>query len=271
MSTVGSWLATYRAPLPGATPAAQRKLDLAVHGDRFRADLASIACATAGAGWLVSLVRAEVAGLPEIDAQVHPDDVLAVLARFGIGADSPLSTVNALAQVPADAAAYWRSRGVVELIRFPAMRQVSGDQFLAVMHAQLICAAELDATRYYLDTRYHLSNRAELDELQAVSQTRRYAWLEQRRDCDDHDRIERGWLSQLGYGNLARARLHIYCLTADGRRVAAHVIQAHGLDDGAGGIELVLLEPANGREVPRDYVPETVPTATHHEVFRVEL
>ncbi len=81
---------------------------------------------------------------------------------------------------------------------------ISLPEIEAVIRAN--CAVASSIEFFNTDPGYKAISEADLVNIVNASPSRRYAYVPEDRDCDDFVRIFRGWLSELGYGNLVFAK-----------------------------------------------------------------
>lgn len=93
----------------------------------------------------------------------------------------------------------------------------------------------------FADGSYRLPNHLSLLELIKACPSKRYAYLNEKRDCDDFTRVFLGWLSEQGLGNLTIGEC-LYEGRKDGKVIFGHSCIAALTSTG-----LWLVEPQNGR------------------------
>ena len=81
------------------------------------------------------------------------------------------------------------------------------------------------------------------------SPAKKYKYIPQSRDCDDSNRIFRGWLSQKGFGNLLAMDCIIDYFSKSKQKTVRHACIAFLHND-----EIIFGEPQNGKMVTYDRV-----------------
>ena len=271
MSDLIDYLNTFRAPVnpfngePWPDNGSQRKFELTFLCGKLRDDLNAWANGAGnGAKFILSVVRrAEGLDQNDVYASFHPDSVLKALEGFG----SP-QTFGEVAAVAdklnvINPTKIWNSLSSYVDINYDALPNISGNEINDNVKAALNCIPNLII--HHTDASYKTLDDSTLNDILTACPSARLQYRAERLDCENFARVMLGWLSSMGYGNLALGYVEIYCYDANNTFIGAHALNLAVMSDG----RVLLIEPQSNRIVSRDYA--IGPNATHNEVYYVEF
>jgi len=127
------------------------------------------------------------------------------------------------------------------VLDYDAMPVVSFTEIMELVRQSGYVASWLETVQ--TDNEYRLFSASDVQKIKQKCPSARLSWLAERRDCDDHARIAKAWLSTLGYGNCTLFETHVQLLAADDAVLGSHAIDLITWEDVDGSRKVEFFEP----------------------------
>ena len=129
---------------------------------------------------------------------------------------------------------------IIPQLDLPEMTKITGPELKQILVDQ--CALENNMDWNFADAKYQVLPESHFDLFQEKKLAYRYTYIPESRDCDDFKRVDRGWLSMLGYGNLTVGGCEYNCYNKDGKILMAHAMELVVIEKESGAYETRLSE-----------------------------